>query len=95
MTYHFKCTLCGEEYEAGQVHYVCPKDGDDGVLDTIFDYKKSQRRLLQRRSPIRAIIPSGVTLICYRSTIRANPHRHFKSAGRRYITRPKQASNLV
>ena len=40
MTYHFKCTLCGEEYEAGQVRYVCPKHGDDGILDTIFDYKK-------------------------------------------------------
>jgi len=38
MTYHFKCTLCGEEYEAGQVSYVCPKHGDDGILDTIFDY---------------------------------------------------------
>jgi threonine synthase len=40
MTYHFKCTLCGEEYEAGQVRYVCPKHGDDGILDTIFDYKR-------------------------------------------------------
>jgi threonine synthase len=40
MTYHFKCTLCGEEYEAGQVRYVCPKHGDDGILDTILDYKK-------------------------------------------------------
>jgi threonine synthase len=40
LTYHFKCTLCGEEYEAGQVRYVCPKHGDDGILDTIFDYKR-------------------------------------------------------
>jgi threonine synthase len=40
MTYHFKCTLCGEEYEAGQVRYVCPRHGDDGILDTILDYKK-------------------------------------------------------
>jgi threonine synthase len=40
MTYHFKCTLCGEEYEASQARYVCPKHGDDGILDTIFDYKK-------------------------------------------------------
>ena len=37
-SFHFKCTLCGEEYEAGQVSYVCPKHGDDGILDTIFDY---------------------------------------------------------
>jgi threonine synthase len=40
MTYHFKCTLCGEEFEAGQVRYVCPRHGDDGILDTIFDYNK-------------------------------------------------------
>jgi len=40
MTYHFKCTLCEEEYEAGQVRYVCPKHGDEGILDTIFDYKQ-------------------------------------------------------
>ena len=40
MIYHFKCTLCGEEYEAGQVRYVCPKHDDDGILDTILDYKK-------------------------------------------------------
>lgn len=37
--FHFKCTLCGEEYQADQVRYVCPKHGDDGILDTIFDYK--------------------------------------------------------
>ncbi len=37
-SFHFKCTLCGEEYEAGQVSYVCPKHGDDGILDTILDY---------------------------------------------------------
>jgi len=39
MNYHFKCTLCGAEYESNQVRYVCPKHGDDGILDTIFDYK--------------------------------------------------------
>ena len=44
MTYHFKCILCGEEYEAGQVRYVCPKHGDDGILDTILDYKKIDRK---------------------------------------------------
>jgi len=40
MGYHFKCSLCGEEYDAGQVRYVCPKHGDDGILDTILDYRK-------------------------------------------------------
>jgi threonine synthase len=40
MTYHFKCTLCGEEYDSGQPRYVCPKHGDDGILDTVVDLKK-------------------------------------------------------
>ena len=40
MHYHFKCSLCGEEYGAEQVRYVCPRHGDDGILDTIFDYRK-------------------------------------------------------
>jgi threonine synthase len=40
MDYHFKCTLCGAEYEHNAVRYVCPKHGDDGILDTILDYGK-------------------------------------------------------
>jgi len=40
MTYNFKCTLCGEEYSPTQVRYVCSKHGDNGILDTIFDYKQ-------------------------------------------------------
>ncbi len=40
MTYHFKCTLCGAEYEARQVRYVCPRHGDGGILDTVLDYKQ-------------------------------------------------------
>jgi len=40
MTYHFKCTLCGAEYDAKDVRYVCPKHGDDGILDAIYDYKQ-------------------------------------------------------
>ncbi len=40
MTYHFKCTLCGAEYDPRTTRYVCPKHGDDGILDTIFDYRK-------------------------------------------------------
>ncbi|MDE3089875.1 MAG: threonine synthase [Chloroflexota bacterium] len=39
MTYHFKCTLCGAEYDPRTTRYVCPKHGDDGILDTILDYK--------------------------------------------------------
>jgi len=40
MSYHFKCILCGSEYDPKTTRYVCPKHGDDGILDTILDYKK-------------------------------------------------------
>ena len=39
MNYHFKCTLCGDELDPKTTPYVCPKHGDDGILDTILDYK--------------------------------------------------------
>jgi threonine synthase len=42
-----KCTICGAEYGVGQVDYVCPKHGDDGILDVIYDY----RLIAQRVSP--------------------------------------------
>jgi len=34
----FKCTICGAEYGVGEVEYVCPKHGDDGILDIVYDY---------------------------------------------------------
>ncbi len=40
MDYYLKCTLCGAEYDPKDVPYVCPKHGDEGNLDTIYDYKK-------------------------------------------------------
>lgn len=35
-----ECTICGEKYQPDQVRYVCPNHGDDGILDTIYDYQK-------------------------------------------------------
>lgn len=40
MNYHFKCILCGSEYDPKTTRYVCPNHGDDGILDTILDYKQ-------------------------------------------------------
>jgi threonine synthase len=39
MNYHFQCTLCGDELDPRTTRYVCPKHGDEGILDTILDYK--------------------------------------------------------
>jgi threonine synthase len=33
-----KCTICGAEYAVDEVSYVCPKHGDDGILDVMYDY---------------------------------------------------------
>jgi threonine synthase len=40
-----KCLVCGEEYAADEVLYVCPKHGDEGILDVQYDYDKIRRRL--------------------------------------------------
>lgn len=40
INFHFKCTLCGSEYDPHTTRYVCPKHGNDGILDTILDYKQ-------------------------------------------------------
>jgi threonine synthase len=36
-----QCTLCGEKYPAqgpNAVRYVCPKHGDEGILDVVYDF---------------------------------------------------------
>jgi threonine synthase len=46
---YLECTICGEQYSPesagpggapGEVFYVCPKHGDEGILDTVFDFEK-------------------------------------------------------
>ncbi len=41
----YKCSICGQEYSPNEVEYVCPKHGDDGVLDAVYDYNAIKRRL--------------------------------------------------
>jgi threonine synthase len=40
-----RCTICGAEYDAGEVEYVCPKHGAEGILDVVYDYKRIGRRI--------------------------------------------------
>ena len=40
-----KCTICGAEYGASEAEYVCPKHGDDGILDVVYDYELLAQRL--------------------------------------------------
>ena len=36
--YRLKCLLCGRVYNANKVEYHCPKCGDEGILEIIYDY---------------------------------------------------------
>ncbi|MBN1262350.1 MAG: threonine synthase [Anaerolineae bacterium] len=33
-----KCTICGKTYRTGEIAYVCPDHGDDGIVDVQYDY---------------------------------------------------------
>ena len=53
-----KCTICGREYAAGKVAYVCPYHGDEGILDVVYDYALIGRRTSPEKlagSPTRSI----------------------------------------
>ena len=40
---HLRCSLCGEIYAPDSVRYVCPKHGNSGLLDVVYDYEKINR----------------------------------------------------
>jgi threonine synthase len=40
-----KCVLCGAEYGPDEVLYVCPKHGNEGILDVRYDYQLVGSRL--------------------------------------------------
>ncbi len=37
-----RCLICGELYAPGEISYVCPKHGDEGVLDVLYDYQAAK-----------------------------------------------------
>ena len=41
----FRCVLCGAEYGIDALEYVCPKHGNDGILDVVYDYDYIRPRL--------------------------------------------------
>jgi threonine synthase len=40
-----RCTICGAEYSPGEAEYVCPRHGDDGILDVRYDYDLIRARI--------------------------------------------------
>jgi threonine synthase len=41
-----RCTMCGAEYTPDEIEYVCPRHGDDGIVDVVYDYEQIRRRFL-------------------------------------------------
>jgi threonine synthase len=39
----YRCSLCGAEYNLGEVAYVCPHHGNSGNLDVVLDYAAISR----------------------------------------------------
>ncbi len=40
-----RCTICGAEYGVDEVEYVCPRHGNEGILDVVYDYERIARRI--------------------------------------------------
>jgi threonine synthase len=45
-----RCSVCGREYAADEVQYICPVDGQIGTLDVLYDYA-ALRTQLDRDAP--------------------------------------------
>ena len=41
----FVCVICGESYGLDEVEYVCPRHGNEGILDVRYDYELVGSRL--------------------------------------------------
>lgn len=37
---YLECLVCGAHYAPDEVDYVCPKHGNEGILDVVYDYER-------------------------------------------------------
>ena len=42
---HLKCLICGEEYSPDEIEYICPKHGNEGIVDVRYDYELISQRI--------------------------------------------------
>ncbi len=40
-----KCLICGAEYGPDEIEYICPRHGEDGIVDVQYDYGLIGRRI--------------------------------------------------
>ncbi len=41
----YECTICNSQYEGNDILHTCPKCGQKGILEIIYDYKKIKQSL--------------------------------------------------
>jgi threonine synthase len=44
-----RCSLCGREYGLNEIEYVCPKHGDLGNVDVVYDMRRVARQVSKRK----------------------------------------------
>ncbi len=42
---HLECVICGDTYQPNEAAYVCPKHGNEGILDVVYDYDVVKERV--------------------------------------------------
>ncbi len=42
---YLECLICGETYAPEEVDYVCPRHGQEGILDVVYDYEAIARQV--------------------------------------------------
>lgn len=57
---YLQCVICGETYTPNEVLYVCPKHGNDGNLDVVYDYGRIKTNLAAAALPIAPSLTSGM-----------------------------------
>ncbi len=45
---HLECLVCGNRYQPDAVDYVCPRHGNEGILDVCYDYDRIAARISRR-----------------------------------------------
>ncbi len=64
-----KCLICGAEYGPDEIEYVCPKHGDDGIVDVQYDYKLIGKRI----SPAKLARNRDTTIWRYKPLLPVEP----------------------
>ena len=64
-----KCLICGAEYRPTEIEYVCPKHGDEGIVDVRYDYELISTRI----SPISLAADRNYTIWRYKPLLPIEP----------------------